>query len=66
MAAFRFALQASKAASPDAWRDLARQAADEIVGTSRRRREELGFRSIVVPEAEMDAPAPVIADLAWT
>ena len=39
---------------------------DEIVETLRKRREELGFSYIVVHEAEMDALAPVIAELAGT
>jgi probable F420-dependent oxidoreductase len=38
----------------------------EIVDTLRRRRQELGFSNIVVHEAEMDALAPVIAELAGT
>jgi probable F420-dependent oxidoreductase len=38
----------------------------EIVDTLRKRREELGFSNIVVHEAEMDALAPVIAQLAGT
>ena len=37
MAAFRFALQVSKAASPAAWRDLARKA------------EDLGYSTLYVP-----------------
>jgi probable F420-dependent oxidoreductase len=40
--------------------------ASEIVETLRKRREELGFSYIVVHEAEMDALAPVIAELAGT
>jgi probable F420-dependent oxidoreductase len=40
--------------------------APEIVDTLRKRREELGFSNIVVHEAEMDALAPVIAELAGT
>jgi probable F420-dependent oxidoreductase len=40
--------------------------AGEIVETLRKRREELGFSYIVVHEAEMDALAPVIAELAGT
>jgi len=40
--------------------------ADAIVETLRKRREELGFSYIVVHEAEMDALAPVIAELAGT
>ena len=38
----------------------------EIVDTLRKRREELGFSYIVVHEAEMEALAPVIAELAGT
>jgi probable F420-dependent oxidoreductase len=38
----------------------------EIVETLQARREELGFSNIVVHEAEMDALAPVIAELAGT
>lgn len=38
--------------------------ASEIVETLRKRREELGFSYIVVHEPEMDALAPVIAELA--
>jgi probable F420-dependent oxidoreductase len=40
--------------------------AGEIVETLRKRREELGFSYSVVHEAEMDALAPVIAELAGT
>jgi len=40
--------------------------AGEIVETLRKRREELGFSYVVVHEAEMDALAPVIAELAGT
>ena len=40
--------------------------AGEIIETLRKRREELGFSYIVVHEAEMDALAPVIAELAGT
>jgi len=40
--------------------------AGAIVETLRKRREELGFSYIVVHEAEMDALAPVIAELAGT
>ena len=40
--------------------------ASEIAETLRKRREELGFSYIVVHEAEMDALAPVIAELAGT
>jgi alkanesulfonate monooxygenase SsuD/methylene tetrahydromethanopterin reductase-like flavin-dependent oxidoreductase (luciferase family) len=39
---------------------------EEIVELLRRRRAELGFSYIVVHEAEMDALAPVIAELAGT
>ena len=39
---------------------------EEIVETLRKRREELGFSYIVVHEAEVDALAPVIAELAGT
>ena len=38
----------------------------EITETLRRRREELGFSCIVVHEGEMDALAPVVAELAGT
>jgi alkanesulfonate monooxygenase SsuD/methylene tetrahydromethanopterin reductase-like flavin-dependent oxidoreductase (luciferase family) len=38
----------------------------EIAETLRKRREELGFSYIVVHEPEMDALAPVIAELAGT
>jgi alkanesulfonate monooxygenase SsuD/methylene tetrahydromethanopterin reductase-like flavin-dependent oxidoreductase (luciferase family) len=38
----------------------------EITETLRKRREELGFSYIVVHEAEMEALAPVIAELAGT
>jgi alkanesulfonate monooxygenase SsuD/methylene tetrahydromethanopterin reductase-like flavin-dependent oxidoreductase (luciferase family) len=38
----------------------------EIVETLRKRREEYGFSYIVVHEGEMDAVAPVIAELAGT
>jgi probable F420-dependent oxidoreductase len=38
----------------------------EIIETLRKRREELGFSYIVVHEAEIDALAPVIAELAGT
>jgi probable F420-dependent oxidoreductase len=38
----------------------------EIVELLHKRREELGFSNIVVHEAEMDAMAPVIAELAGT
>jgi probable F420-dependent oxidoreductase len=40
--------------------------ASEIAETLYKRREELGFSYIVVHEAEMDALAPVIAELAGT
>jgi probable F420-dependent oxidoreductase len=40
--------------------------APEIAETLRKRREELGFSYIVVHEPEMDALAPVIAELAGT
>jgi probable F420-dependent oxidoreductase len=40
--------------------------AEEIVETLRKRREEFGFSYIVVHEGEMDALAPVIAELAGT
>jgi probable F420-dependent oxidoreductase len=40
--------------------------ATEIIETLRKRREELGFSYIVVHEGEMDALAPVIAELAGT
>jgi probable F420-dependent oxidoreductase len=40
--------------------------ASEITETLRERREKLGFSYIVVHEAEMDALAPVIAELAGT
>ena len=39
---------------------------EEIADTLRKRREELGFTNIVVHQAEMDALAPVIAELAGT
>ena len=39
---------------------------EEITELLRARREELGFSYIVVHEAEMDALAPVIAELAGT
>ena len=38
----------------------------EIIDTLRRRREELGFSYIVVHEAEFEALAPVVAELAGT
>ena len=40
--------------------------APEIADTLRRRREELGFSYIVVHEAEFEALAPVVAELAGT
>ncbi len=49
MAAFRFALQASKAASPAAWRNLARKA------------EDLGYSTLYVPDHLDDQWAPMIA-----
>ncbi len=49
MAAFRFALQASNAASPAAWRDLARKA------------EDLGYSTLYVPDHLDDQWAPMIA-----
>ncbi|HWF17439.1 MAG TPA: TIGR03621 family F420-dependent LLM class oxidoreductase [Acidimicrobiales bacterium] len=49
MAAFRFALQASGAASPAAWRDLARKA------------EDLGYSTLYVPDHLDDQWAPMIA-----
>jgi probable F420-dependent oxidoreductase len=39
---------------------------EEIIETLQKRREELGFSNIVVHEPEMDALAPVIAELAGT
>jgi probable F420-dependent oxidoreductase len=39
---------------------------DEIADTLRARRDALGFSNVVVHEAEMDAMAPVIAELAGT
>ncbi len=39
---------------------------EEIIDVLRKRREDLGFSYIVVHEAEMDALAPVIAELAGT
>jgi alkanesulfonate monooxygenase SsuD/methylene tetrahydromethanopterin reductase-like flavin-dependent oxidoreductase (luciferase family) len=39
---------------------------EEIIETLQQRREELGFTNIVVHEAEMDALAPVVAELAGT
>ncbi len=38
----------------------------EIIDTLRARREEFGFSYIVVHEAEMNALAPVLAELAGT
>jgi probable F420-dependent oxidoreductase len=49
MAAFRFALQASKAASPAAWRALARKA------------EDLGYSTLYVPDHLDDQWAPMVA-----
>ena len=49
MAAFRFALQASKAASPDAWRDLARKT------------EDMGYSTLYVPDHLDDQWAPMVA-----
>ena len=49
MAAFRFALQASKAASPAAWRDLARKT------------EDLGYSTLYVPDHLDDQWAPMVA-----
>ena len=49
MAAFRFALQASQAASPAAWRDLARKA------------EDLGYSTLYVPDHLDDQWAPMVA-----
>ncbi len=49
MAAFRFALQASGAASPAAWRDLARKA------------EDLGYSTLYVPDHLDDQWAPMVA-----
>ncbi len=49
MAAFRFALQASGAASPAAWRDLARKT------------EDLGYSTLYVPDHLGDQWAPMIA-----
>ena len=51
MAAFRFALHAASAASPAAWRDLARKA------------EDLGYSTPSVPDNLDDRWAPVIAEL---
>ena len=49
MAAFRFALQVSNAASPAAWRDLARKA------------EDLGYSTLYVPDHLDDQWAPMVA-----
>jgi len=49
MAPFRFALQASHAASPDAWRALARKT------------EDLGFATLYVPDHLGEQWAPMIA-----
>ena len=49
MAAFRFALQASSAASPAAWRDLARRV------------EDLGYSTLYVPDHLDDQWAPMVA-----
>ena len=49
MAAFRFALQASQAASPAAWRELARKA------------EDLGYSTLYVPDHLDDQWAPMVA-----
>jgi probable F420-dependent oxidoreductase len=49
MAAFRFALQASHAASPAAWRQLARKA------------EDLGYSTLYVPDHLDDQWAPMVA-----
>ena len=49
MAAFRFALQASHAASPAAWRDLARKT------------EDLGYSTLYVPDHLDDQWAPMVA-----
>jgi probable F420-dependent oxidoreductase len=49
MAAFRFALQAASAASPAAWRDLARKT------------EDLGYSTLYVPDHLGDQWAPMIA-----
>jgi probable F420-dependent oxidoreductase len=49
MAAFRFALQASNAASPAAWRDLARKT------------EDMGYSTLYVPDHLDDQWAPMIA-----
>ena len=49
MAAFRFALQASGAATPAAWRDLARKT------------EDLGYSTLYVPDHLDDQWAPMVA-----
>jgi len=49
MAPFRFALQLSSAASPAAWRDLARKT------------EDLGYSTLYVPDHLGDQWAPMIA-----
>ena len=49
MAAFRFALQASQAASPAAWRQLARKT------------EDLGYSTLYVPDHLDDQWAPMVA-----
>ncbi len=49
MAPFRFALQASQAASPDAWKALARKT------------EDLGYSTLYVPDHLEDQWAPMIA-----
>ena len=49
MAAFRFALQASHAASPGAWRELARKT------------EDLGYATLYVPDHLDDQWAPMVA-----
>ncbi len=49
MAAFRFALQASHAASPGAWRELARKT------------EDLGYATLYVPDHLGDQWAPMVA-----
>jgi probable F420-dependent oxidoreductase len=49
MAAFRFALQASGAASPAAWRELARKT------------EDLGYSTLYVPDHLDDQWAPMVA-----
>ena len=49
MAAFRFALQASGAASPAAWRELSRKA------------EDLGYATLYVPDHLDDQWSPMLA-----